>query len=86
MAVDFKSFKKLETPAPSRQLGAQAEDLLTVLVKLRDGAVPPDYVSTRARITDGIFSAEIKAEDLARLEADPKVVSVSLSQRLTVIE
>ena len=87
MAVELKRLKKLETPAASdaAALSSTAGRLL-VLVKLREGARCPDFVSPRARIAGGILSAEIEAGDLERLEADPAVQSVSVARSLQIID
>ena len=80
---DFKAFKKLETLPPSRLAGATPDDeRLLVLVKLRRGATLPAYVKTRAQISAQMVSGEIQARELARIDADPAVESVAVSQRL----
>ncbi len=87
MAIDVKTLKKLE-PLPAA-VGAESlsdDSRLVVLVKLRKGARPPSYLAARARMGDQIFSAEISARDLARVEADPSVESVSVSRKLQLID
>jgi len=87
MAVDFKSLKKLESlPAFALAEPRSDDDRLVVLVKLRDGATKPSYISPRAHIDSKLFSAEIRASDLARIESDPTIESVSISQRLPLID
>lgn len=87
MPVDLKTLKKME-PSPASAQSAQRndEEHLVVLVKLRKGWACPTYVSPRAQIGPEIFSAEVLAGDLVRLEADPAVESMSLSRTLPVIE
>ena len=85
--MDYKSLKKLETPPPSAQSKPKGdEELVLVLVKLRKGAARPAYISPRSEITEQLFSAEIRAGDLARLDADPAVESVSISRQLPLIK
>lgn len=82
MSIDLRSLKKLDfSAAPSPVSG----DRVVVLVKLRAGADKPDYVSARAEITPGLFSAEMSVDVLRRLEADPAVESVALSRQLPTI-
>lgn len=79
MPTDIKSLRKLEfsvAPLP------QGNERVLVLVKLRSGAKCPPYLSPRAQITPEMFSVEMAAQELVRLEADPAVESVSLSKRL----
>jgi hypothetical protein len=86
VAIDFKSLKKLESLTASAQAEPRSDDdRLVVLVKLREGATHPSYISPRARISSKIFSAEIRAGELARIETDPTIESVSISHRLPLI-
>jgi hypothetical protein len=87
MPIDFKSLKKLETAPPSvsgKPLDSNAR--IVVLVKLRDGAKSPSFVTPRTQITPRMFSAEINAGELQRLQTDPGVESMSLSQTLPLIK
>ncbi len=87
MAVDLKSLKKLESlPASALSEPRSDSDRLVVLVKLREGAHQPSYISPRAHMGPQIFSAEICAGDLQRMESDPSIESVSVTQRLPLIE
>lgn len=86
MAIDFKSLKKLESlPASALAEPRGDDDRLVVLVKLREGATRPSYILPRANIGPEIFSAEIRASELPRIESDPTIESVSISQRLPLI-
>ena len=62
-----------------------ADDRLLVLVKLKSGAAAPAYIVPRATIDAQILTAEIMAGDLARIDGDPAVDSVSISRRLPAI-
>lgn len=87
MSVDFKSLRKMETVPSSVQANPRSDnERVLVLVKIRKGFVRPPYVSPRAQIGTEMFSAEIRAGDLVRLENDPAVESMSLSRPLSNIE
>jgi len=87
MPIDFKSLKKLETPQPS-VLGRplNSGERVVVLVKLHAGATRPAFGTPRTQIAPQIFSAEINAGELQKLQADPSVESMSLSQTLPLIK
>lgn len=82
MSIDLHNLKKLESLPASIQSQYDDHMRVLVLVKLRDGASCPDYVVVRGSMSDCLFSAEITAEDLWRLEADEAVVSITVSQVL----
>jgi hypothetical protein len=84
--VDLKSLKKLEPMPASSGVSRADNERLLVLVKLREGAARPAYISPRAEMGPQIFSAEITAGQLASIESDPAIESVSISQRLPLIE
>jgi hypothetical protein len=87
MAIDLKSLKKLESLPASAQAEVRGDDeRMVVLVKLRKGATRPSYISPRSEISAQMFSAEIRAGDLAQLEADPAIESVSLARQLPSVE
>lgn len=87
MPFDFKSLQKLETPSPSVSAkGMDAGARLVVVVKTKEGAQMPSYVNVRSKISAQIFSGEMTAVDLPRLQADPSIESVALSQRLPLIK
>lgn len=86
MAIDLKKLRKLESlPASEFVRSRQEDERLVVLVKLRAGSARPEYVAPRGRISDRIFSVEIRAGELRRLEADPAVESVSMSRVAPVV-
>jgi len=83
MTIDLKSLRKLEAPSVSAQARECDEnERILVLIKLHPGAAPPTYIEPRGQISDQLFSSEILAADLPRLEADPAVESISLSRKL----
>jgi hypothetical protein len=87
MPFDFKSLQKLETPSPSAiAKGMQARERVVVVIKTKEGAKMPSYVNVRSKISAQIFSGEMTAVDLPRLQADPSIESVALSQQLPLIK
>ena len=86
MPIDYKSFQKLESLPPSTQAATRHDDDLLVLVKIRANGVRPSYISPRAEIGPQIFSAQIKADLLQKLESDPNVETVSISQRIPLLK
>lgn len=87
MPFDLKSLQNLETPSPSvASKELEGHDRVLVLVKTKEGSNMPSYVNVRSKISGRIFSGEMTVMDLPRLQADPNVESVSLSQRLPLIK
>ena len=86
MTINLASLQKLETlPASEAAVPRANDEPVVVLVKLRKGAFRPDYVRARGEISSQIFSAEMPASDLRRLEVDPAVESVSLARQLPIL-
>ena len=85
MTIDLKSLKKLES-LPASCTDPDDGATLLVLVKLRAGAPCPDYVTLRAEVSACMFSAEINAGMLPKLEADAAVESVAVSRVLPGVE
>ena len=87
MPVDFKALKKLETLQPSEAARDLSDDeRLLLIVKLRDGAEKPDYVTARTDVAAGMFTAEVSAGQLHKLQSDPAVESMSISRKMPAID
>jgi hypothetical protein len=84
--VDFSSFKKVEGARRPGKSGAAKTGPVAVIVKLKEGAEQPAYLQARAKFGPRMFTAEIQAEQLERLENDPAVESVSPQKPLSGIE
>ena len=84
--MDLKSLKKLESLPASAATSRGEDERLLVLVKLHKGAKRPSYIAARAQMGPEIFSAEIEAGQLARIQADPAIESVSISRQLPLVE
>ena len=64
---------------------AQADDpsnLVSVIVKVKEGGYVPKVASLRARIDSRMFTAAVRESDLVSLSDDPLVTSVSAAKRL----
>lgn len=86
MAINLALLNKLETLPASGLASARADgERVVVMVRLRKGAKRPSYVAPRAEFSPELFSAEMPAGDLRRLELDPSVEAVSLSRDLPII-
>jgi hypothetical protein len=85
MPIDLTRLHKFSDVdlAKASTLHADDESFL-VLIKLRPGAERPSYVTARANVNEGIFSALVTGADLKRLEFDPSVQSVSVSQQMQI--
>jgi hypothetical protein len=86
MAIDLSKLRKLETPSASVQSRQPSDDeKMVVLVKLRQGFARPSYLVPRGEISAAMFSTEVPASALQRIESDPAVESVSISKLLPSI-
>lgn len=85
--MDLKLLRKLESLPASMQAQPRKDDeVMLVAIKMRAANVFPSNVVPRAKIGDRMFSAQVKAGDLAQLEADPAVESISISRSVQGIE
>jgi hypothetical protein len=57
-----------------------------VIVKVRKAGYVPPEATLRARIDEHMFTADVQADELPRLERNPHVVSVAANKRLRIIE
>lgn len=77
--MDFSKFRKLERlPNPTEHPDESSE--LKAIVKVTMADYVPPYMTLRSRIDPLMFTADIKAADLARAESDDQVEAVSLSR------
>ena len=67
-------------------LAHEASDVVQAIIKVRNTDYVPRRVRLRSSISPYIFTAEFKYDDLASLEQDPKVESVSISKKLKSVE
>jgi hypothetical protein len=81
MPINLDDLKKLESSTvPAKPL--DPNEKVTAIVKVRKPNYVPKQVLLRTRISPEIVTCEFKASQLAALEKDRNVESVSLNQRL----
>lgn len=79
--MDFTKLRKVES-AGARGNASGASGVVTAIVKVKRPGYRPSGVKVRGEISDEIFTAEFPAEELAKLEEDPEVLTVSLPRPL----
>ena len=72
--------------AGSTQPPLDPDEPVEAIIQVREADYVPAEVRVRARIDATMFTAELAAGALDRVQADPRVVSVALSRRLRLIE
>lgn len=81
MAFKLDDLKKVEhSSIPAKPVDPTTP--MTAIVKVKKANYTPKHVRVRARISPEILTCEFSAAELASLDADENVVSVSLSQKL----
>jgi len=58
------------------------DSMVSVIVHVHEPGYVPAWLSLRKRITEYIFTADIKRPELSKLEADKQVTSVSINEQL----
>ena len=79
--MDLTKLRKLESPGPRRD-AVGISGMVTAIVKVKRASYRPAGVKVRGDISSDIFTAEFPAEQLATLESDPEIASISLSRTL----
>lgn len=79
--MDFSKLKKLETMGV-RPRDADADRVVTAIVKVKKANYHPRALAVRSQIDNCLFTAEFKVRDLSDLESDPLVETISLSKAL----
>ncbi|PSL33024.1 hypothetical protein [Chitinophaga ginsengisoli] len=57
----------------------------SAIINVKEADYIPNWLKVRNKITSFIFTSEVKKDDLAKLEEDQRVVSISLNQQLNMI-
>lgn len=65
---------------------AKPGTVLEAIVKVTEPGYVPRGVTVRSRIDETMLTGEASASSLPALDSDPKVVSVSLSRPLRIID
>lgn len=77
--------RKLSKSKTTGKGASAATPELSVIVHVRKANYVPEWITLRSKITDLIFTADIKKGDLNKLEADEQVTSVSINERLNSV-
>lgn len=56
-----------------------------VVINVKEADYIPGWLNVRNKITSFVFTSEVEKDDLAKLEEDQQIVSISLNQRLNMI-
>ena len=83
MAKDSQPSSKRESSASADR--ASHADAVEVIVKVHEPNYVPSGVTVRAQISPVLFTSVVPGADLKKLEEDPGVHSVSVSQTLRTI-
>ena len=84
--IDQLGGRKLRGPLADSLADVAAGETLAAIVKVNEAGYVPDATDPRARISETLFTANVRRELLGALEDDPRVVSVELSERLGLID
>ena len=79
-------FRKIRGSASFGAAVDKPGTLLEAIVKVSEPGYVPPGVTVRSRIDETMLTGEASASTLPALDSDPKVVSVSLSRPLRVID
>jgi hypothetical protein len=82
----LSELKKLESVPPSTLKAAGRDEMVTVIVHVKEPNYVPPQVQVRARIDPMLFTATLPIALLSELEADPKVQSMALSRPQKLID
>jgi hypothetical protein len=83
--MDYSKLKKLEaTNHPLKNL--KSNQMLEAIIKVKQENYIPKNIKVRSKISDFLFTTEFKAEFLKNLENDPLIHSISVNQKLALID
>jgi hypothetical protein len=84
--IDRGGARKVSGPLADELGDVPANETLSAIVKVSEAGYVPEAADQRARISDTLFTANVRRDLLGALEDDPRVVSVELSERLGLID
>ena len=70
--------------ASAKPVTARDDEVVLVIVKVKEANYVPGGFKVRSRIDDEMFTAECAGADLRAAQSDPKVESIALTKRLRV--
>lgn len=79
--MDFSKLRKFELHSV-KPTARGTDERVSAIIKVRLAGYRPAHVKVRSEIDKFMFTADLKTAQMSELEADPSVVSVSLSQKL----
>jgi hypothetical protein len=88
VAREFFVYYNMEKHKPGKSkvtnkgVATDAGTEVSVIVHVNKANYVPNWISLRKKITDLIFTADVKKRDLEKLEADEQVISVSINEQL----
>lgn len=77
---------KVRGPLADSLGDVDADEMLSAIVKVSEPGYVPAVADERARISDTLFTANVRRAGLDALEEDPRVESVELNKRLGLID
>jgi hypothetical protein len=88
MRIELDDLKKLELGGSTATAAEQfsPDDIVTAILKVKRRNYVPKEVKLRSRVDDLMFTGELAARELKKVESDNNVVSVAVSKRLRRIE
>ena len=84
--IEAKGAGKVRGPLADSLADVDADQLLSAIVKVNEPGYVPEAADNRARISDTLFTANVRRAGLEALEEDPRVESVELNERLDQID
>lgn len=78
--------RKVSGPLAQSLDDVDPDELLSAIVKVNEAGYVPEAADERARVSETLFTANVRRAALDKLEDDPRVVSVELSKRLGLID
>jgi hypothetical protein len=77
---------RIEDLKPGDPDKARPTGTVQAIVKVRKAGYVPPAVTLRTRIDEHLFTADVPASELPKLERNPQVVSVATNKKLRIIE
>lgn len=84
--MKLDDLRKLELSSIGRLSSLPDDTVVNAIVKVREPSYVPEGLTVRARIDEMMFTATCRAGTLRRLEADPRVESFALAERIEPVD
>lgn len=88
MKISLDDLEKVDVTESTTFEGVEIDpdESLTAIIKVNEADYVPKDVQVRARIDSNMITGSFPAKSLKKLQSDPKVESLSLPERLQMIE